>query len=229
MESQGEVQRSVLRLGGLAGILAGVILIVILGIVLGIASFATLSFPPNRVEILERFPEFATLWSAALSLFVVYGLLLLPFFAALYLSLREPNRVYARIGLGSGILAIILMVSITQLNLQSLHTFSAVLADPSADRAMVIATYASVASLVNALDALTWLFTGFTFVAFGIAMRASPSYSQGLVWLTVILGLLTVASAFLIPPAGLGIFFTPVLYLVLGWKVYRLSRTSPPG
>ncbi|MFQ5552542.1 MAG: hypothetical protein ACE5EW_02315 [Thermoplasmata archaeon] len=223
MESGGEVQSSVLRVGGLAGILTGVL--VVAAIITFVAAMPSFTFPPDLATDLERFPENGTILRAGFSIQVVALLLLLPFLAAFYWSLREPSRVFARIGLGSGVLAVILAILGFQGNLQSTHIFSVVLEDFPADRAVVVATYAAVQSLVAAVNVMSFLFLGLTFAAFGLAMRANPAYSEGFAWLTVILGVLIVL--FPLPLLGLiSILLFIVLAVVLGWKVYSLAGAA---
>ncbi len=218
-ESMGE-DKSILRVGGLAGVVAGVILI------LGLLTLFS-SLPPVDLEQqLATFPGDRTLLTVAVDLFLVGFLLFLVFLAALYWSLREKNRAFARIGLGSGVLAFVLGIVITAGLLLAADAFSGLYADAAvADRPVVVATYGAVVSLLQAGNTAAFLFTGFAFVAFGLAMRGSQDFGEGLAWLSIVLGVIVVLLTFLLL-ANLGVIAGAVFALVLGWKVYSLSRAA---
>lgn len=215
-----------LRIGGWAGILAPIIYV--LGFVIGFVLVALgrpIAFPPDLAQILASFPEDGAIVRVGISLIAVALLLLLAFWAALYWSLREPSRVFARIGLGSGVLAVILLILDGQIVLQSGHFFSALFSDPAADQAVVVAGYAVVRSLAQATFTTGFFFLGLAFVGFGLAMRAHPAYQGGMVSMTVVLGILIA----LLQMALLGLFsiiLFVVLAIVLGWKVYRLAGAT---
>ncbi len=226
MESGGEVKRSVLRVGGWAGILAGIIFII--GTVVGFVIPALgrpIAFPPDLAQDLASFPENGTIVRAGISLVTLSLLLLLAFWAALYWSLREPSRVFARIGLGSGVLAVILLILNGQIVLQSGHFFSALFADPASDQDVVVATYAAVRSLAEAAFTTGFFFLGLAFVGFGLAMRSHPAYQEGMVWLTVVLGVLIVL-LFMFILGLFSILLFVVLAVVLGRKVYSLAGAA---
>ncbi|MFQ6013511.1 MAG: DUF4386 family protein [Thermoplasmata archaeon] len=214
------MDKSVLRVGGLAGILAGVILIV------GFITFFLAFPPPDPEQALATFPEDRTLLTVATDLFLISLLLFLAFLAALYWSLREPSRVFARIGLGTGVLAAVMgIVALTGFMLAT-NTFSVLYADAAAsDRPVVVATYAAVFSLLDAGNIAAFLFFGLAFAAFGLAMRGSQDFSDGLAWLSAVLGIIIILFIFfnLFPVAIIAIF---VFALLLGWKVYSLSEAA---
>lgn len=209
----------------MAGIPGGVIFIAGF-IAFALASLRDGGFPPDFAQRLASFPENGTLLRVGASLVVVALLLLLAFVAALYWSLREPSRVFARIGLGSGILAVILLILTVEGELQSTHLFSTLYDGAAAsDRPGVVAAYTMMLSLTSVGLITSIVFFGLTFVGFGLAMRASSAYRGGLVWLTVVSGLLIVF--FPLPLLGLFSFILlVVLAVVLGWKVYSLSAAA---
>ena len=71
---------------------------------------------------------------------------------------------------------------------------------------------------------------GFTLI--GVAILGSPDFGKGFGWMSIGLGAagLVAAVVQMIDPAsvvGVVSFFAYIiLYFALGWKVYRLSRTS---
>ena len=217
----GEMDTSVLRVGGWAGILAGIMLI------LSLITFFLQIPPPGLEQALTSFLENRTALTVAIDLFLVGLLLFLVFFAALYLSLREPSRVFARIGLGSGVLAAVLGIVTLGGFLLAANAFSELYeAATVSDRPVVVAAYAAVVSLLQAPNAASFLFAGLALVAVGLAMRGSQDFSEGLVWLSVVLGIIVVLFTFLSLAAPVAIIALAVFFLVYGWKVYSLSRTA---
>lgn len=220
MESGGEVKRSVLQVGGWSGVVAGVLMVV--GLITGL--FAPVS--AGLEEILANFPDNSLTVQVASSELILAFLLILAFFAALYWSLREPSRVFARIGLGSGVLAAILAIG-AFLGFQHANLlFSALYEAASAsDRPLVVAAYAVPVSIFRATLGSGGYLIGLAIVASGLAMRGSPDFGEGLAWLSIIVGILVVLFTLLL----LGPVVIPLIALfaiVLGWKVYSLSRAA---
>ena len=216
----GEMDKSVLRVGGWAGVLAGVLIVI--GLITFFLSPTPITITADE-QTLATFPEFRTLFAVGVDLTIVGSLLSLLFLAALYGSLREPSRVFARIGLGSGVLGLVLYIVGLVGFLLALDAFSGLHAGAAvSDRPVVVATYAAVATLLSAGLFGGFLLIALAFVAFGLAMRGSPDFGGGLAWLSVVLGIL--AGLLLLIPAG--IFALLVFVLVFGWKVYSLSRAA---
>jgi hypothetical protein len=81
------------------------------------------------------------------------------------------------------------------------------------------------------------LYVGFFVVPIGliqieVGMLGSPAFGKGFGWLSVVLGVVGLIAAVLqmVDPSamiGAGSYFACLIfYLVLGWKVYSLSRAS---
>ncbi len=213
-------EKSVLRVGGLAGVLAGSIIV--------IAFIALLSSPQvaGLEESLATWPENAALANVTLDLFLVGLLLFIPFLAVLYSSLREPSRLFARIGLGTGVLAVIVLIFGLLGSIGAAEVLSRVYMEAATgDRPVVVAIYGGFLSLFGVGIAAGFLFAGLAFVAFGIAMRGSRDFGGGLAWLSVALGIIIVLFTFLLL-AFLAFIAVAVFALVLGWKVYSLSRAA---
>ena len=219
MESMGE-EKSVLRLGGLAGVLAGVFLI--LGVIV-------LTLVPAEPESqLWSFSGSRILLIGIIDLLLAGFLLSIPSLGAIYSSLKEPSRVFARIGLGSGVLALVLfMVNLGGFFL-AIDAFSGLYTAPFSDRPVVVATYEAVVILLQAGSFAGVLLVGLAFVAFGLAMRGSPDYGEGLAWLSIVLGLIVVLVAFSFSflPLPVAAIALAVFAPVFGWKAYSLSRAA---
>lgn len=220
MDSGGDVGKSVLQVGGLAGFLAGVS--VVIALILGVLQLP----PPGFEGPLMGFPQVRALTTASIHLFSLALLLGLPFLAALYWSLRDSSRPFARIGLGSGVLAFVITIVALQGLLMTIDALSGIYADASsADRPGVLSVYWAVSSVLSGVINGGFLFTGLAFLAFGFAMRGSSHFQDGFAWLSAGLGILIVLLVFLIPPIVAAIVVA-ILFLVLGWKVYRLSAAA---
>ena len=214
-------EKSVLRVGGWAGVVAGVLFVIAL------ITFSISPPPVDLEQALVTFPENRTVLTVAIDLFLVGLLLFIAFFAALYWSLREPNRVFARIGLGSGVLAAVVGIVTLGGFLLAANAFSGLYeAAAVSDRPVVVAAYGAVVSLLQAGNSASFLFAGLALVAVGLAMRGSQDFSEGLVWLSVVLGIIVVLFTFLSLAAPVAIIALAVFFLVYGWKVYSLSRTA---
>lgn len=218
----GETDKSVLWVGGLAGVVAGVL------IVLGLITFLLSSPAPqgDLGEALRTFQDNIIIISVALDFFLVNFLLGLVFLAALYVSLKEPSRAFARIGLGAGVLALALFIATIGGFLFAADTFSRLFVDPDQDQAIVVAVYGAVVSLLMAGSGAAFLLTGLAYAAFGLAMRGSQNFSEGWVWLAVGLGIIVVLFTFLFLALPVAIVAGAVFSLVFGWKVYSLSGAA---
>ena len=68
--------------------------------------------------------------------------------------------------------------------------------------------------------------------ALGVAMLGAPAFGKGFGWVSVVLGVAGVVAASVLlvdplsPSAFIGILALIVFHLVLGWKVYSLSRAT---
>ncbi len=84
-------------------------------------------------------------------------------------------------------------------------------------------------------DAL--LFAGLVIIAFGltslgIAMLGTPTFGKGISWFSVVIGVLGIGAGviLLIDPessiAVVNVFSLILFHLILGWKVYNMSKKS---
>jgi len=220
-----EQEKSVLRWGGLAGILGGILFILVFVFV------AVFVGDPGGVE---RFPEIRSARTVENSLYLVSLILWAPHFLALYRALRGTRLASALFGsvlgiLGLGVLAAGAFPHVATVPLSDLyHGSEATPADQAALNLIWEATW-------GIFDAL--LFTGLAIVAagisaLGVAMLGTPAFGKRFGWLSVILGVcgIVAAVAALVDPSSqlvaIGVFALIIFHIVLGWKVYRLSRAS---
>lgn len=217
-------QKSVLQWGGLAGVLGGILFIlvfVIVGVFVGMEFVEVMRFPDVKAaRIVEN-----SLYLAVLILWVVH-------FLALYRALRETSLAPALFGSVLGILGLVVLAAdslhhIWQTPISDLYHASG--ATPEAQATLVL-LWQVTHGIFNALLITGLLFLPIGVIALGVAMFKAPAFGKGFGRLSVALGVAGVvaASVLLVDPRSLvavvGVFALIVFHLVLGWKVYRLSR-----
>ena len=217
-------EKSVLQWGGLAGVLGGILFIlvfVIVGVFVGMEFVEVMRFPDVKAaRIVEN-----SLYLAVLILWVVH-------FLALYRALRETSLAPALFGSVLGILGLVVLAAdslhhIWQTPISDLYHASG--ATPEAQATLVLLWQAT-HGIFNALLVTGLLFLPIGVIALGVAMFKAPAFGKGFGGLSVVLGVAGVvaASVLLVDPRSLvavvGVFALIVFHLVLGWKVYRLSR-----
>jgi len=220
-------EKSVLQWGGLAGVLGGIIFIlvfVITGVFMGM----------EPVDVM-RFPDIRTVRIVGDSLYLVALILWVIHFLALYRALRESSLAPALFGSVLGILGLVVLAA------DSLHgpwqtrisdLYHAPGATPEAQATLVL-LWQVTQGIFNALLATGLLFLPIGVLALGVAMFRAPAFGKGLGGLSVVLGAVGVVAASVLlvdvsPIAVVVVFALIVFHLVLGWKVYRLSR-APHG
>ena len=226
-------EKSVLRWGGMAGILGGILLIVV---------FAIVGFGPVGMESVEpagevmRFPEIRTARIVEESLYLAVLVLWVIHFLALYRALRGTSLAPALFGSALGILGLVMLVADATRHVAS-DPISDLYHAPGAtpvDQATLVLLWQATMGILDMLlvTGLVILPTGL--IALGIAMLGAPDFGKGFGGLSVALGVVggVAACVLLVDPASpiaaVGVFALIVFHLVLGWKVYSLSR-NPAG
>ena len=156
-------------------------------------------------------------------------------FLALYRALRGTSLAPALFGsvvgiVGLGVLAAGALPHVATAPISDLYHAPG--ATPE-DQATLVLLWQATEGIFDAL-----LITGFFVLpigltALGVTMLGAPAFGKGFGGLSVALGMVgaVAASALLVDPlavipAALGIFTLIIFHLVLGWKVYSLSRAS---
>ncbi len=221
-------EKSVLRWGGLAGILGGILMIfvfVFVGVIVG-ADPAGLDGP------VERFPDIRAARTVENSLYLLVLIMWVPFFLALYRALREASLAPALFGSVISILGLVVLAAgalphVVTSRISDLYHAAG--ATPE-DQAALVLLWQANQGMFDALllTGLVLLPIGVTIL--GVGMLGAPVFGSGLGGLSVVLGVLGVVAAavFVIDPLSPSVFVVflvlIVFHLVLGWKVYRLSR-----
>ena len=216
-------EKSVLQWGGLAGVLGGIIFILVFMIVGVFAGF--------EVDVM-RFPDIRTPLIVGDSLYLVVLILWVIHFLALYHALRETSLAPALFGSVLGILGLVVLAA------ESLHQpwqkpisdlYHAPGATPE-DQATLVLLWQATQGIFNALLVTGLLLLPIGVIALGVAMFKAPAFGKGFGGLSVVLGVVGVVAAAVLlvdPPSMVaiaGVFALIVFHLVLGWKVYSLSR-----
>ena len=218
-----EDERSVLQWGGLAGILGGILFI--LSWVVVIVGPVGMEDPADLAGWVTRFPDIRAARVVENGIYLV---------ALMYRALRGPSLAPALFGSALGILGLVVLMAgavphIAHAPLSDLyHAPGATPEDQAAIALMWQATW-------GIFDAL--LYVGFFVVPTGIfllglGMLKAPAFGKGLGWLSVALGVVGLAAAVLqmADPSSmvgaLSFFSILIFFLVLGWKVYSLSRVG---
>jgi hypothetical protein len=227
-----EDERSVLQWGGLAGILGGILFI--LSWVVVIVGPVGMEDPADLAGWVTRFPDIRAARVVENGIYLVALILGVMLFLALYRALRGPSLAPALFGSALGILGLVVLMAgavphIAHAPLSDLyHAPGATPEDQAAIALMWQATWGIFDSL---------LYVGFFVVPTGIfllglGMLKAPAFGKGLGWLSVVLGVVGLAAAVLqmADPSSmvgaLSFFSILIFFLVLGWKVYSLSRVG---
>ena len=216
-------EKSVLQWGGLAGVLGGIIVILVF-VIVGV-------FMGMEVDVM-RFPDIRTARIVGDSLYLVALILWVIHFLALYRALRETSLAPALFGSVLGILGLVVLAAealhhIWQTPISDLYHASGATLEA---QATLVLLWQATHGIFNALLVTGLVFLPIGVIALGVAMFKAPAFGKGFGGLSVVLGVAGVvaASVLLVDPRSLvavvGVFALIVFHLVLGWKVYSLSR-----
>jgi hypothetical protein len=222
--------RDVLRWGGLAGIVGALLFVLVFAIV---AVFAGPD-PAGPAGPITRFPEIRAVRTVENGLYLAVLVLWVPLFLALYRCLRRTSPAPALVGsslgiVGLGVLAASAIPHVATARLANLYHASGATAD---DRAALVLVWQATQGVFDALLAAGLLVTAIGIVVVGVAMLGDPAVGKGIGRTSVALGIvgLVAGVVVLVDPGSLvvalGIFALIGFHAVVGWKVYRLSRTG---
>jgi hypothetical protein len=223
-----ESDKSVLLWGGLASIGGGLLFILVFAWVIIFAG-------PDPAELagpITRFPEIKAVRTVENGLYLAVLVLWVPLYLALYRCLERTRTAPALVGsalgtLGLGVLAAGAIPHAATSRLSDLYHAAGATAE---DRATLALVWQGTQGIFDALLLAGLLVTATGIVLLGVAMRSDPAFGKGAAWLSMLLGAAALAAGtvVLIDPkslvAALGIFALIGFHLILGWKVYRLSK-----
>jgi len=219
---------SVLRWGGLAGILGGIVFIVVFVVVIAFVG----PEPAEPEGEVMRFPDIRAARTVEDSLYLVVLILWVAHFLALYRALRETSLAPALFGsvlgiMGLGVLAAGALPHVATAPISNLYHAPG--ATPQ-DQATLVLLWQATQGIFDALFGVGLLLVPIGFVALGVAMLGAPAFGRGFGGVSVVVGVVGVVAASILlvdplsPSAFIGVLALIVFHLVVGWKVYSLSR-----
>jgi hypothetical protein len=223
-------EKSVLRWGGLAGLLGGIIFILVFVIVIVFVG-ADPAEPEGEVM---RFPDIRAARTVEDSLYLVVLILWVAHFLALYRALRGTSLAPALFGsvvgiVGLGVLAAGALPHVASAPISDLYHAPG--ATPQ-DQATLVLIWQATEGIFDALFGAGLVLVPIGYIALGVAMLGTPAFGKGFGWVSVALGVIGVVAASVLlvdplsPSAFLGVLALIVFHIVVGWKVYSLSRAS---
>jgi hypothetical protein len=223
-----EEEQSVLRWGGLAGILGGITFILVFVVVIAFVG----ADPAQPEREVMRFPDIRAVRTVEDSLYLVVLILWVAHFLALYRALRETSLAPALFGsvigiVGLGVLAAGALPHVASVPISELYHAPG--ATPE-DRATLVLLWQATEGIFDALFGVGLLLVPMGFAALGVALFGSPAFGKGFGRLSVALGVAGVVAASVLlvdplsPSAFVGVLSLIIFHLVLGWKLYTLSR-----
>ncbi|MCP3677532.1 MAG: hypothetical protein GY721_08085, partial [Deltaproteobacteria bacterium] len=223
-----EQEKSVLRWGGLAGML-GVFLFVLVWVVVGV--FIP-SDPADLAGWVTRFPDIRAARIVENGIYLVALILEVPLFLALYRALRKTSLASALFGSILGILGLVVMMvgSIPHIAHASLSDLYHAPGATPVDQATLALLWQATWGIFDAMLYVGFFVVPVGLIVLGVAMLGAPAFGKGFGGVSVVLGVVGLVAAVLqmVDPAsmiGAGTYFACVIfYLILGWKVYSLSR-----
>ena len=222
--------KSVLRWGGLAGILGAIFFILVFVIVI--------VFVGSDLAELEgwvmRFPAIRAARTVENSLYLVVLILWVTHFLALYRALWGENLALALFGSVLGISGLVVLAAgalphVAQARISDLYHAPG--ATPE-DQATLVLLLQATQGIFDALLIVGLVLLPIGLIALGVAMLEAPAFGKGFGGVSVVLGVLGVVAACVLlvdplsPIAVVGVFALIVFHLVLGGKVYSLSRAT---
>ena len=221
-------EKSVLRWGGLAGILGGIVFILVFVVVIAFVG-AEPAQPEGEVM---RFPDIRAARTVEDGLYLVVLILWVAHFLALYRALREASLAPALFGsvlgiVGLGVLAAGALPHVGSAPISDLYHAPG--ASPE-DQATLVLMWQASQGIFDALFGVGLLLVPIGFVALGVAMLGAPAFGRGFGGVSVVVGVVGVVAASILlvdplsPSAFVGVLALIVFHVVLGWKLYSLSR-----
>ena len=221
-------EKSVLRWGGLAGILGGIVFILVFVIVIAFVG-ADPAQPEGEVM---RFPDIRAARTLENGLYLLVLILWILHFLALYRALRGSSLAPALFGnvigiVGLGVLAAGALPHVATAPISDLYHAPGAIPQ---EQAALVLLWQATEGIFDALFGVGLLLVPIGFVALGVAMLGTPTFGKGFGGVSVMLGVVGVVAATVLvvdplsPSAFVGVLALIVFHLVVGWKLYTLSR-----
>lgn len=221
-------EKNVLRWGGLSGILGSIILLIVFGIVI-----AFVGDDPAELEgFLKRFPSVRTARTVENSLYMLTLVMWVPHYLALYHALRKHSPASALFGSAFALIGLVILMAgaiphIVTSRLSDLYHTPGV---SPADQATLVLSWQVTLGIFEALLIQGLFIMPIALIILGAAMFRAPNFGKGFGGVSLVIGIAAAIAAVVLMIdsrsmiAAVGIFGLIIFHLVLGWKVYALSR-----
>jgi hypothetical protein len=225
-------ERSVLQWGGLAGMVGAIVFLV--SIVYQVAFVGTNTTAAGAGPIM-RFPGVQTQIIVGQTLFLLGVLLFVPLYIALVRTLRGTSLAPALFGgllsfLGLAVLAVESEPNVAMAQISAQYHAAGATA---AQQANAVQIWQATQGMFNQFDTCAYVFLSVGFIILGIAMLKAPAFGKGFGLLSAAFGVagLFALASFAVDSAGFSPFALltfAVFPLLIGWKVYGLSKAPEP-
>jgi hypothetical protein len=222
-------EKSVLRWGGVAGMVGAIVFLC--SIVYQVAFIGTDSTAAGAGPVM-RFPGLQSQIIVGQTLFLVGVLLFVPLFIALCLALRGSSLAPTLFGgllsfLGLAVLAVESEPNVAMAQISSQYHAAGATA---AQQANAVQLWQATQGMFNQFDTCAYIFLSVGFILLGVAMFRSPSFGKILGGVSTAFGVagLFALASFAVDSAAFSPFALltfAVFPLLMGWKVYSLSKT----
>jgi hypothetical protein len=223
-------EKSVLRWGGLAGILGSISFILVFVVVIAFVG----PDPASAEGEIVRFPDIRAARTVEDGLYLVVLMLWVAHFLALYCALRRTNLAPALFGsvlgvVGLGVLAAGALPHVATAPISGLYHAPGATPEEQATLALM---WQATEGMFDALFGAGLFIVPTGLIALGVAMLGAPAFGKGLGGMSVVLGVIGVVSATVLlvdplsPSAFVGVLALIVFHLVVGWRLFRLSRAG---
>ena len=219
--------KSVLRWGGLAGIIGGIFSIITFIILLAFVPAA----PSDPSALVARFPSVRAATIAGESILLAGYILFVFLFLALYKALREANPAPTLFGSVLSILGYVLFIvgglpPVAFSKISDLYHSST---STPTDQATLAFVWQGIQAIFNETDSMGFVLLSSGLILLGIAMLRTPAFGRRLGSVNIVIALLALVDISLFSVdspsfAPLAILVITVVPIILGWKIYNLSR-----
>lgn len=233
-------ERSILRWGGLAGIAAGLIFILVPVILFGFVPQAPAGNfkvegggQVDPAALVAMFPVSRTAISTGNFIDFVSSALTLALILSLFVALRRTKLAPALFGGAQYVLglAVIFTETVTQVAFDPISSLYQAPGTTEAEKTTLVMIWQATQGMFFELDAAAILLLSAGIIVLGAAMYRATGFGRAVGGLSMIFGVagLAVTTIFGIISSLAAFILIPVfiaLPIILGWKVYTLSRMS---
>lgn len=225
------LERSVLKWGGLAGILGGIVFLFVPIVLFGFVPPA----PSDPSAVVARFPSISVPLAIGNNIDFVADILYLALVVALYRALRGTSLAPALFGTVMSILGlgVLFTETQTQVAFAPLSDLYHQAGTTQVQQQTLGIVWLATQSFFFELDTAAGLLLSLGFIVLAIGMMKAPGFGKRIGGLSAILAAVSLIGISLIPVVGeasiVAVLVLPVfiiLPILWGWKLYRMSKIA---